>query len=274
MQANQTAATVSNVICLTIDIDWAAPSVLKDLVERFDERGLKATFFCTHDGIEVPGHERALHPNFRHRGDTMRKLRSEFGAGWERLTEAEIYEYVVRTTCGFCPEAKGVRAHSLLYDSILLPIYHAAGLEYASNYLLPFEPNLRPVWKEYDLLELPIYFNDHFYLKSRGTSFDTADLKLGQAGMKVVQFHPNMVFLNAPTDKHYQENRVHYHEPEELRKNRYAGRGVRTLFLDVLDAIVSKRLPTMTLGEVNALWRGTGMTRRCEEMSASRSTRA
>src|SRR5215470_9022223 len=214
MHANQTATMVSDVIFLTIDTDWAAPAVLHDLVARLDERGLQATFFCTHDGIIVSGHERALHPNFRHRGDTMRKLRSEFGADWERLNEAEIYEYVVRTTRRFCPEAKGVRAHSLLYDSILLPIYHAAGLEYASNYLLPFEPNLRPVWKEYDLLELPIYFNDHFYLKNRGTSFDTAELKLDQPGMKVVQFHPNMVFLNAPTDDHYQENRAHYHEPE------------------------------------------------------------
>src|SRR5260370_29652209 len=95
MHANQTAATVSDVICLTIDIDWAAPSVLHDLVERLDERGLKATFFCTHDGIAVSGHERALHPNFRHSGDTMRKLRSEFGPDWEGLTEAEIYELVV-----------------------------------------------------------------------------------------------------------------------------------------------------------------------------------
>jgi hypothetical protein len=130
------------------------------------------------------------------------------------------------------------------------------------------------VWKEYDLLELPIYFNDHFYLKNRGTSFDPTELKLDQPGMKVVQFHPNMVFLNAPTDDHYQENRAHYHEPEALCKNRYAGRGVRTLFLDLLDTIASKRLRTLTLGEVNALWRANGMTQHSEATPASGSMRA
>jgi hypothetical protein len=247
---------ISETVCLTIDVDWASAEVLADMVRLLDDRKLKATFFCTHAGIEVPGHERALHPNFRHRGDTMRRLRQERGDPGA-MTEPAIYEYVVRTTLEFCPEARGVRGHSLLYDSQLLPIYHAVGLEYESSYLLPLTPGLHPVYKEYNLLEIPIYANDHFLLKVGAREFRTSLLKLDRPGLKVCQFHPNMVFLNAAADAHYQDARADYHDAEALRQRRHKGRGVRDLFLDLLDELANRRRLTCTLGEVNATWRAT-----------------
>src|SRR4051812_6288632 len=61
-------------ICLTVDVEWASAAVLDDLRTLFDQHGLRATFFVTHAGVDVPGHERGLHPNFRHNGDTYRAL--------------------------------------------------------------------------------------------------------------------------------------------------------------------------------------------------------
>jgi hypothetical protein len=252
---------LAETVCLTVDIDWACPEVLADLVGLLDERGLSATFFCTHAGIEVPGHERAIHPNFRHQGDTMRRLRREVTGDLEALGESAIYEYVVRTTKTFCPEARGVRGHSLFYDSLLLPIYHAAGIEYDSTYLLPLVPNLTPFYKEYDILEIPIYFNDHFYLKSEGTDFSVAALGLDRPGLKVCQFHPNMVYLNAASDQHYQETRSFYHDAERLRKSRNPQPGVRALFLSLIDDLAARRRPTLTLGQVNERWRASGRGR-------------
>jgi hypothetical protein len=242
-------------VCLTVDIVWACPEVLADLVGLLNDRGLSATFFCTHPGIEVPGHERAIHPNFRHRGDTMRRLRREVTGDLETLSEAAIYEYVVRATMDFCPEARGVRGHSLFYDSQLLPIYHAAGIEYDSTYLLPFYPNPTPFYKEYDILEIPIYFNDHFYLKTQGADFSVTALGLDRPGLKVCQFHPNMVYINAAGDDHYQETRPFYHDPASLRQSRNPKQGVRTLFLSLIDELASRRRPTLTMGQVNQGWR-------------------
>jgi hypothetical protein len=246
--------SLADVVCLTIDVDWACPEVLADLVHLLDERKLPGTFFCTHTGIEVPGHERALHPNFRHRGDTMRRLRQERG-DLAQLSEPAIYEYVVKATLEFCPEARGVRGHSLLYDSLLLPIYGSVGLEYDSSYLLPLTRGLHPVYKECDLLEIPIYANDHFLLKAGAKDLRISLLQLDQPGLKVCQFHPNMIFLNAATDAHYQEARADYHNPERLRQRRHKGRGVRDLFLDLLDELAGGKRPTWTLGQVNAAWR-------------------
>src|SRR5262249_35907583 len=56
-------------LCFTVDVEWAAPEVLADIVRLFDTYGVKATFFVTHQGVSVPGHERGLHPNFRRGSD-------------------------------------------------------------------------------------------------------------------------------------------------------------------------------------------------------------
>jgi peptidoglycan/xylan/chitin deacetylase (PgdA/CDA1 family) len=238
-------------ICLSVDVEWASMAVLADLRSLLDQRGLKATFFVTHDGVSLPGHERGIHPNFRRDGDVMKAFLAQATAA----DDATIGEHVVAAFKRFAPEARGVRAHSLHYDSTLLPVYQRHGIEYDSSYQIPLVGGLTPFWKEHDLLELPIYFNDYFELKSAATACDLRNLNVEASGLKVINFHPNIVFLNAHSLAHYQATREFYHDPERLLAARHEGKGVRTLVLDLLDRIVSARLPTMTLGEVNRLWR-------------------
>ena len=240
-----------------MDEEWANPEVLADMRRMFDERGLRATFFCTQPGVEVPGHERALHPNFRRNGDTVRKFRSDTGAPPDAWTDAAVYAHVVETTRGFCPEAKGVRGHSLFYDSELLPLYRKAGLEYDSSCCLPLMEGLRPIWKEYDILEFPVYYIDHFDLKSQRTRFQMENLRLDRPGLKIFDFHPNIIFINALTDADYQGCRPFYHDYERLLKFRRPGRGARTLFLELLDNIATRQLPTAMLAELNQRCRAT-----------------
>jgi peptidoglycan/xylan/chitin deacetylase (PgdA/CDA1 family) len=240
-------------VCLSVDVDWASPDVIADLRSLFDERGLKATFFVTHAGVEVPGHERGIHPNFRRNGDVMRTLESD--ANGARLDEAVIYPRLVAAFKSFAPEAKGVRAHSLYYDSMLLPTYQELGFEYDSTYQIPLVRGLRPFWKEYDILEIPVYFNDHFELKSNAVGFDASNLKLDEAGLKVILLHPNIMFLNATSNEQYLACKSFYHDYERLLHARHGGRGVRSLALDLLDSIVAQKLPVLTLGEVSERWR-------------------
>ncbi|HEV2099971.1 MAG TPA: hypothetical protein VGR45_13735 [Stellaceae bacterium] len=241
-------------VCLTVDVEWAASEVLDDLRRLFDERGLSATFFCTHPGVAVGRHERGLHPNFRPAGDTIKQLRARQG-DLVLLDDTAVFRHVLTQTLGFAPEAKGVRSHSLHYDSMLLPLYSPLGLEYDSTYLMPLVSGLRPFWKEYDVLELPIYFNDHFELKTAATGFDYRALVIDRPGLKVINMHPNMVFLNAPSDAHYLATKHFYHDPEQLFAARHGGLGVRTMVVELLDALATRRHPTATLGEVNAVWR-------------------
>jgi len=237
---------LENAICLTVDVEWAHPDVLADMVRLFDERGLRATFFCTHEGVSVPGHERALHPNFRFNGDTAqtraRKIPSR--------CEVSFYRHVMETTRRFCPEAVGVRAHSLFYDSQLLPIYRDLGIRYDSTYYLPLTAGLAPVEKENGILEIPIYYMDHLDLVGGTTRFYIEDLHLDRPGLKVFDFHPNIVFINATSEQEYVHSKRHYHEPGRLAEMRNPRRGVRTLFLELLDTIASRPLLTVTMAEL------------------------
>jgi hypothetical protein len=254
MSPNFPADFDPHTVCLSVDVEWASRAVIDDLRAVLDERGLRATFFATHPGIEVGGHERGIHPNFRRDGDVARALaadREDDGA----FGEAAAYERVVARFKSFAPEARGVRAHSLHYDSLLLPIYARHAIEYDSSYQIPLVPGLRPFWKEHGLVEIPVYFNDYFELNTGALSFDGSRMDFSAPGLKVILLHPNLVYLNAESEQHYFSIKKHYHDPERLLAARGRKRGVRTMALELLDRLAGNGCPTATLGEVNALWR-------------------
>lgn len=246
--------TSEQAICLSVDVEWAHPAVLSDLVSLFDQRGLRATFFCTHEGVAVPGHERGIHPNFRGDGDVMKAYAASQDLDALR-DQNRAYRFVVERFKSFAPEAVGVRGHSLHYDSQLMAIYRQHGIAYDSSYQLPLTPGLHPVWKECGILELPIFYNDYFDLKTGATGFDVNALSLGRPGLKVVNVHPNIVYLNAPHEAYYLATKGFYHDPERLLAARHAGPGARDLLVRLLDVIAVHELPTATLGEASADWR-------------------
>jgi peptidoglycan/xylan/chitin deacetylase (PgdA/CDA1 family) len=241
-------------ICFTVDVEWAAEEVLADLRSLFDQYGVRATFFVTHAGVETPGHERGLHPNFRRNSDAYKRLRKMGGDG-AALSDEEIHAHVVSSTLAFAPEAKGLRAHSLYYDTTLLPIYHRVGLEYDCSYQMPLVSGLRPFWKHHDIIEIPTYYADHFDIITGATGFDVAALSLDRPGLKVFDFHPNIIFINADCDAQYQATKGFYHDPVRLLAARQIGKGARSLLIDLLATVNARRLPTATVGEVNTHWR-------------------
>jgi hypothetical protein len=241
-------------LCFTIDVEWAAPEVLDDLRGLFDQFGIRATFFITHAGVEVPGHERGLHPNFRRDGDTIRLFHKSRGSD-ANATDEEIHQHVMETTLTFAPESKGLRTHSLYYDSTLLPLYKKLGLEYDCSYQMPMVQDLRPFWRPHDVIAIPTYFADHFDIMCSATQFEVDRLGLDRPGIKVFDFHPNIIYLNASSNAHYMATKGFYHDHERLLADRERGKGARTLLLDLLEAVSRRQLPNATVGEVNTAWR-------------------
>ncbi len=237
-------------ICFSLDVEWAAPAVLDDTRALFDEFGIKATFFVTHAGVEVPGHERGIHPNFRRNGDTYRALPDA-----QARTDAQVDEHVVITTLAYAPEAKGVRAHSLHYDSALLPLYRRLGLEYECSYRMPLVAGLRPFWNQHDVVAIPSYYSDFFDLLTGASRFDLERLHLEREGVKVCDFHPTVLYTNVPDEAAYLARKDFYHDPDRLLASRHEGKGPRTLLRELLHYVAANKIPTMTLGEINQAWR-------------------
>ena len=91
-------------VCFTVDVEWAHPAVLQDIRQLFDEHGVRGTFFCTHDGVDVAPHERGLHPNYRRNGSTLQELVANIGKRAEAsIGEIDLYRHVLRTTLDFAP---------------------------------------------------------------------------------------------------------------------------------------------------------------------------
>ena len=172
-----------------------------------------------------------------------------------RRTRREGHAHIVSSTLAFAPEAKGVRTHSLYTDSTLLPMYRDLGFEYDCSYQMPLVPDLRPFWKQHEIVEIPTYYADHFDLMTGATEFNLARLSLDRPGFKVFDFHPNIIFLNASDDAAYQASKPFYHDPERLLAARNHGRGVRTLLLKLIDHVVARRMPIAPLDQINACWR-------------------
>jgi len=242
------SGAIDSVVCLTVDVEWCAPPVLNDLVSLLDERGLKATFFVTHLGVDVPGHERGIHPNYRSSSDVVKSLP-------EPISDTSIYEGVVKAYKDFAPEARGVRGHSLHYDSLLLSIYQKSGIAYDSSYQMSLMAGITPFLKEYDILEMPIFFNDFYELKSGPTGFDAAKINLDAPGLKVFDIHPNTTYINASSLDHYNSTKSFYKDPDRLLASRHPGAGVRTMVLGLLDRLASGGYTTALMGEVNDAWR-------------------
>jgi hypothetical protein len=242
-------------VCLTVDVEWAHPVVLADLVSLFDSAGVAGTFFVTHDGVELPGHERGLHPNFRRNGDSYRAMRAQLPAGAAEPSDEEIYAFILKRTRSFAPEATGLRSHCLHSETTMHWQFKAFGMQYDCNPRMPFMCGLRPIRLLHDVLAIPTYYADQLDLHVPATGFALEGLRLEQPGLKVLDFHPNMVYLNASSDDHYQSTRSFYHDPERLLAARNPGRGIRTLLLELLDEIAAGRVRTVTAGEINRRWR-------------------
>ncbi|KAL8771799.1 MAG: hypothetical protein Q9194_004781, partial [Teloschistes cf. exilis] len=94
---------------------------------------------------------------------------------------------------------------------------------------MPLAQGLVPFWKEADLLEIPIFYNDYFDLRTQATGFEAATLRLDTPGLKVLNVHPNIIYTNAPDLDFYVAAKADYHDPEALLARRHAGRGARAL---------------------------------------------
>jgi hypothetical protein len=237
-------------VCLSFDVEWAHDDIVADTVALLDERGLRGTFFVTHEGVSVTGHERGLHPNFRRNGDLYRALHDA-----PSMSDSALFEDILKSSLAHAREAKGVRTHSLFYDTALLAQYRNLGIEYDATLRLELVAGLRPFWKQCGILEIPTYYADYFDMDVAATGWDISKLHLDASGLKVFDFHPLLVYINAPNVPYYDAVRPFYNDVDRLRGARYEKKGARTLFIALLDELVRRNATVVTAKEINQVWR-------------------
>ena len=224
-------------IGITLDIDWVSDTIIKYVVDLLERYQVKATLFATHESaflesLDKKKFEVEIHPNFTNSND------------WDKI---------IRNLKDIYSDAIGVRSHGLTQSSIIHGLFINNGLKYEVNTFIPLReglsPYCRPRGNGENMVCIPFYWEDdgHFLNSS---IFDISRLRMNKKGLKIYNFHPMHVFMNTKSDEHYESYKQFYHQPDVLMDYRWKGKGIGTLFIELLQYLKDNKIPTYTCKEI------------------------
>lgn len=226
-----------NEFILTFDIDWAPDFIIDHIASRLREKRLSATWFATHRAAaldrlrERPDlFELGIHPNF-------------LPGSTHGNTPAEVLAHMTEIV----PEAVSVRTHGLAQSGPILAAIMSAGLKADLSLFLPGMPGIRPVkfWSGgAPLLRIPYFWSDDHEMEKPAPSWSLSSLSAVE-GLKVINFHPVHLYLNAGDMKPYaalkrQCPRLIELSAEAAEPYVRRGEGVQTFFEELTDHLATK----------------------------------
>jgi hypothetical protein len=226
-------------VFLTFDLDWAPDFAIDRTAELLLGRGLRATWFVTHDSPAVDrlrGHpelfELGIHPNFL-----------------PGSTHGSTTKEVLRFCMGLVPAAVSVRTHALVQSTPLLAeIVTTTPVRVDASLLLPGVPHLCPFVQGYrgvPLLRMPTEWEDDMEMENGAPRWD-AGAMLDYGGIRAIDFHPIHIWLNSREMGPYRELRDRGIPHQALREEdcvpyQNRGEGTRSTFEQLVAWIDPKR---------------------------------
>lgn len=217
---------------LTFDIDWAHDQVIRDTHQLLVDAGICSTWFITHatpalDDLKAdPNVEIGIHPNFN------KLLEGDHSNG-------SSVKDVIQRLLEIAPEARSVRAHSLMQSSRILDCYAECGLTHdATHYIEPsFSESLSP-WLHWNgIVRVPLIWEDDVaFIQDPGNPrLPSSKTPISRSQIRQLGFHPIHVFLNTENTSRYEGTRDSHQNPETLIEERFTGIGIRS----ILSALVA-----------------------------------
>lgn len=231
-------------LALTLDIDWAPDFAIREVADLLLQAGVKATWFATHKSPmlkELAKHtdlfEIGIHPNFL-----------------PGSSHGKTYPDVLRHCLQLVPKATSMRAHALAQSTPILhevllhtPIQRDASIfmQNAKN-IQPFRWTLqgRSLWR------IPYYWEDDIEMSQKHPQWNLNRLMGQGPGLKIFNFHPLHIAMNAPSLKAYE--RLKARQPQiaqataiDVARGIHHGQGTRTLFEACVKALRHKRSFTL-----------------------------
>ena len=234
---------------LSFDQDWAPSWATRAVIDRLESAGQLGTLFVTNqcDSLELARSTRRLelgwHPNFL-----------------PGSTHGESETEVLQTMAVLAPDARGVRAHCLVRSTPLLLRYGELGLEYEASDLLFKMANIQPLVCWNRMVRLPIFWEDDVHIRHE-IPLELDARELSSPGLKIFNFHPILVALNAAGFAPYEALKVDLTARgmglaeatrEDVERYRETdAKGVGDYFDSLLDYLVSN--PTRAGGKLASL---------------------
>ena len=183
-------------IALTLDVDWAPDFAIEAVADALIQRGLRATWFLTHDSPAIQGlrsypelFELGIHPNLL--------PGSSHGA-----TPNEVLAYCLNIV----PDAVSLRTHALVQSTPWLfqvaretAITHDVSLFLARRSVPPFTQHT----DTRSLVRVPYQWEDDFEMYQTPPCWRPEIICAG-ARLTVLDFHPIHIWLNSANMGRYQ----------------------------------------------------------------------
>lgn len=178
-------------VVLTFDVDWAPDFAIDTIADELVHRGVRATWMITHSSPalerlrEHPDlFELGIHPNF-------------MPGSSQGSTPEEILDHCM----ALVPEATTMRTHALVQSSPLMrTVVERTPVRCDASLFLLEASHVAPVGfpaEKGSLVRIPYVWEDDIEMLADEPSW-SLDRFLARPGLQVFDFHPMLVYLNAP----------------------------------------------------------------------------
>lgn len=231
------------VFCFTSDTDWCSDAALSQLRDFYRSFRIHPTYFLTHTSelIETMKQSDAadwgIHPNFSNTDGSTEALKNEI---------QNKLKLVVTQAC---------RAHRYYDSNDASYALHELGIKYDATGCTRMATHLQPLLMNSGLVRFLTFWEDGSYSEyAPDWKLSSIQEKLTTPGIKVFNIHPMNFAFNVATRDHYKQLKQSLqnslwtqsdNNTIETFKNK--NEGPQTLLNEVLNFILQKKFPIMTL---------------------------
>lgn len=228
-------------IVLTSDIDWAPEYAIEDLLNIIKSFDFRITTFATHksevllqkhDFVEV-----GIHPDFT------------------RKNQNEWFDAKIKNLKDLYPDAVGTRSHRNFFGQNIGDIALVNGLEYDVSTFLWNEPFCQAHVDYNGMLRFSYMWEDGIHLDT-DTPKKIENINLHSPGLKILNVHPILIYLNAPNDDYRRMVTSQYKDLTQAPKeeiDKHINRteyGIKDFYIDILKYLKKENVNSYMLREL------------------------
>jgi hypothetical protein len=236
----------SNIVCITMDIDWASEYVIKSTVEYFTKLGIPLTIFCTHPSNYLanlksdPIIDLGIHPNFI-----------------QPSSQGKNIEDIIQYCIDIVPDARAFRCHRWYACNDIYDILYKKGFRYESNICTMFDV-VPPFIHRSGMISFPVFFEDGaFIFHDFDLNFNSTKMQFDKMGLKVINIHPMHFMLNTPYFKYTRDikdrlTREEWNNMDEVTvsKLNYNGKGITDYIKSLIEYSYKANAEFVTLKNI------------------------
>jgi len=226
-------------VFLTCDVDWAPDFAIEAVLRAVESHGQKLTIFATHRSEVLLGKrswlEVGLHPDFTRQDGTAR------------------FEERIAALKAIYPDAVGMRSHRDFFGNNIGDMAKQNGLRYDASSFLWNQPFCQAHVDYNGMTRFSYCWEDGIHL-DMGFGLEVSRVTLHSPGLKILNVHPILIFLNSSTEAHRRSVTSRYRDLTSARHAEIAvevnkQRGIGDVWREMLAYLAANGVRTHLLRE-------------------------